>query len=392
VRIGDCVGRPSLDAPSSQVARLGGDEFTLLLGAVKRAEDAARVALRIQTRLAEPFVLLGNETYLTASIGIALYPGDGVDADTLIKNADTAMHFAKRAGKNACQLYDAGMNALAERRLLLDNHLRKAIDRSELELHFQPQLDLKSCRLAGAEALLRWHSKELGRLPPDEFVPLAEQNGMIVPIGEWVLRTACGQARAWQDAAVPIPRVAVNISVAQFVQPNFVELVRRVLTDTHLEPERLELEVTESLLAKDVQHATRTLRSLRDIGVQLSIDDFGTGYSSMSQLKHFPVNRLKIDRSFVREITSSPEDAAITTAILRMARSLRVGVVAEGVERLEQLEFLRDRGCDQVQGYFVSRPAPAEALAGFARAYCPTDHCASDPAAAAISTSGPASR
>jgi diguanylate cyclase (GGDEF)-like protein len=368
VRVNDVVGRQEPTIPDYEVARLGGDEFTLLLVGVKAPQEAANVALRVQARLSEPYMLSGNETFVTPSIGVSLFPGDGEDAETLIKNADTAMYSAKRAGKNQYQLYDAAMNAVAKRRMSLDNQLRKALDRGELHLVYQPQLDLASGDIEAAEALLRWTNRELGDVPPDEFIPVAEENGMIVTIGEWVLLTACTQARQWQEAGVPIGRVAVNISVAQFVQPSFADVIRRTLNEASLEPSRLELEVTESLLAKDVASATRTLNSLRELGVQLSIDDFGTGYSSMSHLKHFPVNRLKIDRSFVREVTSNADDAAITTAILSMAKSMRLGVIAEGVENLEQLRFLRESQCDLIQGYYVSRPVPFDKLVAFARA------------------------
>jgi EAL domain-containing protein (putative c-di-GMP-specific phosphodiesterase class I) len=320
-------------------------------------------------KLSSPFTLSGNETYITLSIGIALFPGDGKDAETLVKNADTAMYFAKRAGKNRYQFYDESMNTEALRRLSLDAHLRRALERGEFALHYQPQMDLTTGCINAAEALLRWHNPDLGDILPLEFIPLAEENGMIIPIGEWVIRTACAQVRAWRDEGLCIRRVAVNLSVAQFVQTNFADLVSKILLDTGLEPDGLELEVTESLLAKDVEGSVRTLRELKQVGVHLSIDDFGTGYSSMSHLKNFPVDRLKIDRSFVKGVTSDPDDEAITMAVLSMAKSMHLGVVAEGVENQEQLDFFQERLCEQVQGYYLSRPVPPEDLADLVKEY-----------------------
>jgi diguanylate cyclase (GGDEF)-like protein len=367
VRVSDTVSRVDPPEGSHQVARLGGDEFTLLLVDLQHGEDAAMVANRVLERLSIPFTLSGNETYITPSIGIAVYPEDGKDAETLVKNADTAMYFAKRAGKNRYQFYDESMNALALRRLTLDGHLRRALERGEFALHYQPQLDLTSGCIDAVEALLRWNSPELGNVPPLDFIELAEENGMIIPIGEWVIRTACVQAKAWRDEGLGIKRVAVNVSVAQFVQSNFVDIIKKALGDAGLEPDGLELEVTETLLAKDVEGSVRTLHALKGIGVQLSIDDFGTGYSSMSHLKNFPVDRIKIDRSFVRGISSDPDDIAITMAVLSMAKSMRLGVVAEGVENEEQLDFFQERLCEQVQGYFLSRPVPAEGLAAIVK-------------------------
>jgi diguanylate cyclase (GGDEF)-like protein len=367
VRGSDAVTRVWADDSARQIARLGGDEFTILLGEVRHGEDAARVAVRIAEAIGRSYTLAGNESFVTASIGIALYPQDGEDAESLIKNADTAMYFAKRAGKNLYRFYNESMNALALRRLALDTQLRRALERRELSLHYQPELDLASGRIDAAEALLRWHSSELGEVAPSEFIPLAEENGLIVPIGEWVLRTACAQVRVWRDGGLSIRRVAVNVSVAQFVQPNFVDLVRGALDEAGLAADGLELEVTESLLAKDVAGAVRTLSALKQLGVQISIDDFGTGYSSMSHLKHLPVDRLKIDRSFVRDVTTDPDDAAITMAVLSMARNMDLRVVAEGVENREQLEYFQERLCDQIQGYYLSRPLPAEELAAMVR-------------------------
>ncbi len=369
VRVSDTVTRLDCPAGGQQVARLGGDEFTVLLADLRYGEDAARVAARVIEMLSIPFTLSGNETYVTPSIGIALYPEDGEDAETLVKNADTAMYFAKRAGKNRYQFYEESMNAVALRRLTLDGHLRRAMERGEFVLHYQPQMDLTTGCMDAAEALLRWQNPELGEISPLEFIPLAEENGMIIAIGEWVIRTACAQAKKWRDEGLCVRRVAVNVSVAQFVQTNFPGTIRKALEDAGLEPDGLELEVTESLLAKDVEGSVRTLRALKEIGVQLSIDDFGTGYSSMSHLKNFPVDRLKIDRSFVKGVTSDPDDAAITMAVLSMAKSMHLGVVAEGVENKEQMDFFQDRLCEQVQGYYLSRPVPAEELGTLLKEY-----------------------
>ncbi len=369
VRVSDTVTRLDCAAGAHQVARLGGDEFTILLADLRYGEDAATVAARVVEKLSVPFTLAGNETYITPSIGIALYPEDGEDAETLVKNADTAMYFAKRAGKNRYQFYDESMNAVALRRLTLDGHLRRALERGEFALHYQPQMDLTTGCLDAAEALLRWHNPELGDISPLEFIPLAEENGMIIPIGEWVIRNACAQAKRWRDEGLCIRRVAVNVSVAQFVQANFAGLIRNALEAAGLEPDGLELEVTESLLAKDVEGSVRTLHALKAIGVQLSIDDFGTGYSSMSHLKSFPVDRLKIDRSFVKGVTSDPDDAAITMAVLSMAKSMHLGVVAEGVENQEQMDFFQEKLCEQVQGYYLSRPVPAEELGALVKEF-----------------------
>ena len=362
VRISDTMAHINFHSKSHQVARLGGDEFTILLVDLQHGEDAAMVASRVQDKLTSPFTLSGNEIYITPSIGIAVYPEDGEDAEILVKNADTAMYYAKRAGKNRYQFYDESMNAAALRRLTLDGQMRRALERGEFVVHYQPQMDLTSESIDAAEALLRWHNPELGNISPLEFIPLAEENGMIIPIGEWVIRTACAQAKVWRDEGFCIRRIAVNVSIAQFVRSNFAGIIRQALADAELEPDGLELEVTESLLAKNVESSVRILNELKQIGVQLSIDDFGTGYSSMSHLKNFPVDRLKIDRSFVKGVTTDPDDKAITMAVLSMAKSMHMGVVAEGVENVEQLEFFKTRLCEQVQGYYLSRPVPPEEL------------------------------
>jgi diguanylate cyclase (GGDEF)-like protein len=335
---------------SVHVARLGGDEFTIMLTEIHPGEDAARVARRIIDTLTKPFVLNGHQAF------------NGEDTDTLLKHADLAMYSAKRCAKNLYHFFDKSFNEAALERLTLDNLLRKALERDEFYLNYQPQLNLIDGHIKGIEALLRWHNPELGIVSPTTFIPLAEDNGQIVSIGEWVLRTACGQMKSWRDAAIPLSRLAVNISVVQFVRPEFPDLVASALQDTGIEPALLELEITESLLAKDVDAALRTLHVLKDIGVQLSIDDFGTGYSSLSQLKQFPVDRLKIDQSFVRNITKDPNDAAIVKAVIGMASNMNLSVCAEGVETEAQMRYLASEQCDEMQGYFLSRPVPADEL------------------------------
>lgn len=362
VRTSDSVSRNEVDEQDESVARLGGDEFTLLLPEIQRSEDAALVAERIQANLSQPLTLCGHEVFVTPSIGIAVFPQDGEDAETLLKNADMAMYFAKRQGRNLYRFYDATLNETALKRLTMENQLRKAIERNEISLHYQPQLDLLSGRICGVEALVRWTNELLGAVSPVDFIPLAEETGLIVSIGEWVLRTACQQAKNWQAAGIGLERMAVNISVLQFVQPGFTGLVAQILEEVGLEPAALELEITESLLMKDPEGALHTLRTLKNLGVQLAIDDFGTGYSSLSRLKELPLDRLKIDKVFVREVNSQPNDAAIATAVIAMAESMGLRVIAEGVENESQLRFLESKHCDEIQGYYLSRPLPTDAM------------------------------
>jgi len=342
------------------LARLGGDEFTVLLTEIREPNDAGIVATRLLSTLSEPILLSGHEITITASIGIAVFPKDGQDAETLIKNADTAMYFAKREGKNNFKFYAEAMSDGEVRRLTLENELHRALERGEFSLNYQPQQDLKSGALSGMEALLRWNNVTLGAVSPVEFIPMAEETGLIVPIGEWVLRTACTQAKAWRDRGMDIPRVAVNVSVCQFAQENFPGLVKQILHETGLDPECLELEVTESVLMRDAEEALETLKNLKDLGISMAIDDFGTGYSSLNYLKKFPVDRLKIDRSFICTVNSNPQSLAITTAIIAMAESLDLRVIAEGVETEEHMVCLKERHCEEVQGYLYSRPLSKE--------------------------------
>ena len=357
----DEVG-PAQDALAPDVARLGGDEFTVIIPGLTRPEDAAKLARRILSSLAHPIRVAGQEIFVNASIGIAIYPDDGEDLETLLMHADTAMYKAKEQGGSSYQAYSRAMNASALQRLTLENALRRALEREEFELHYQPIVDGRTGVPTGAEALVRWRHPELGLLLPSEFIPLAEENGLIVPLGEWVLRQACAQNRAWQDAGLTPIRVVVNLSSRQ-LRRSLPETVGRILQTTGLEARFLGLELTESLLVKHQKEDTDTLHALRAMGLHLAVDDFGTGYSSFSYLKHLPLDTLKIDRSFVREITTSPDDAAITTAIIAMAHALGLKVVGEGVETEGQRDVLQGQGCDALQGYLFSRPVLPDLLA-----------------------------
>lgn len=347
------------------IARMGGDEYTILLSKISDPEEAKCVAQRILDNLSKPYKLDGNDVYSTPSVGIAVYPKNGKTSDELLKNADMAMYSAKRGGKNLFMMHDEVMSEEVQKLYTLDSQLRGAMGRDEFSLHYQPQLDLSSGKMDGIEVLLRWDNIELGSVSPVEFIPIAEENGFIVCIGEWVMRTACYAAKKWLDEGYVFERIAVNVSALQFVRPDFPDLVAQILEETQLDPSSLELEITESLLAADTENAVNTLRKLKALGVQLSIDDFGTGYSSLSQLKNFPIDRLKIDRSFIQGITSSLDDAAIANAIISMGNSMNLQVLAEGVETEEQLEFLKNNNCDEVQGYYFSRPLPTERMIEF---------------------------
>ncbi len=344
------------------VARLGGDEFTVILEGIGNERDVAPVAQKIIDALARPISLGEQEMFITASIGISVYPNDGLDAQTLVKNADAAMYRAKDLGKNNYQFFKVEMNARAFERLTLENRLRRALERNEFELHYQPQVDLGTGQVVGAEALIRWRHPELGLVSPDRFIPIAEETGLILPIGEWVLRTACAQNKAWQNAGLPPLHVAVNISGRQFRQKNLIGMVELILAETGLRPEHLELEITESVIMEQAAETIATIGDMRQLGLHLSIDDFGTGYSSLSYLKRFPIDTLKIDRSFVRDITTDQDDAAIVKAVIALAHSLKLLVIAEGVETAEQLGYLREQGCDEIQGFYFSRPLTVEAF------------------------------
>jgi len=342
------------------VARLAGDEFLIVLTDVKDIPDAAVAAERFMDAITAEFVVQGHPLNVSCSLGISIFPEHGQDGETLIKHADAAMYSAKDYGRDSFRFFTADMNAQAVERLTLENSLRLALDRQELFLEYQPQMDMGTGRVTGLEALLRWQHPELGLVPPDKFIRIAENSGLIMPIGEWVLRTACSQARKWQDAGLPPVPVAVNVSAVQFRQEGFRELIRRVLHETGLASQYLELELTESLLLSNADVRFLVLNDLKAMGLKLAIDDFGTGYSSFSYLKHFPVSKLKIDRSFVSDVAVNPDDAAITAAIISMAKSLNLKVIAEGVENEAQMSFLRAHHCDEIQGFYFSKPLSAD--------------------------------
>ncbi len=351
----------------NDVSRLGGDEFTLLLTEIARPQDAARVAGRLIESLREPFQLDGHEVIIGASMGITVFPDDGDDVDALLRNADAAMCQAKSEGRNNYQFFTAAMKTDSTRRFELEEKLCRAFENHELQVYYQPQVDMETGCITGVEALLRWSDPEFGAISPAEFIPIAEGAGLIKPIGEWVLRTACWQAKAWREEGVPPLRLAVNISPHHFEDGHLVEALNQVLWDTGLDAGQVELEITENVLMGDEDEVISILQQLKDTGVSISLDDFGTGYSSLSYLKRFPVDAVKIDRSFVRDIPLDPDDEAITAAIISMAKALRLRVVAEGVETEQQREFLRARGCDEIQGYIFSPPVAPIVVAEVAR-------------------------
>jgi diguanylate cyclase (GGDEF)-like protein len=352
----DTVARPN-------VARLNGDEFVIVLVGVKDIPDAAVAAKRFMDTMTAEFAVQGHSLSITCSLGISIFPEHGEDSETLIKNADAAMQSAKNHGRNNLQFFTEDMNTQILERLTLESSLRLALDRNELFLVYQPQMDIGTGRITGLEALIRWQHPELGLVPPDKFIRIAENSGLIMPIGEWVLRTACSQARKWQDEGLTAVSVAVNVLAIQFRQEGFCELIRRVLDETGIAPQYLELELTEGLLLANADVTFSVLKELKSLGVTLAIDDFGTGYSSFNYLRQFRVSKLKIDRSFIRDVAVNPDDAAITAAIIGMAKSLNIKVIAEGVENEEQMAFLRAHQCDEIQGYYLSKPLAADKVA-----------------------------
>jgi diguanylate cyclase (GGDEF)-like protein/PAS domain S-box-containing protein len=347
---------------SDTVSRLGGDEFVILLAEVAHAQDAAVCAEKILLALSTPCCIDRHKLHVTASIGIVIYPDDGTDAETLMKHADFAMYHAKDCGRNNYQFFEPDMNLRALERQSLESGLRHAFKRQQFVLHYQPIIDLRTHAIRGVEALLRWRHPQRGLMAPAQFVPIAEEAGVIVPVGRWVLREACRQARAWQDARLPSMRIAINISAVELREKDFVAGVRAILSETGLLPRDLELELTETFLMQDSKSTAGVLQALKDTGVQLALDDFGTGYSSLSHLKRFPIDTLKIDRAFVRDLATSADDACIVEAVISMGRSLHIAVVAEGVETAEQLTFLQEHSCPFGQGYYFSPPVTAAAF------------------------------
>lgn len=360
LRAMDVVSRYDDIDERQHLARLGGDEFALLLPEIACSQDATRVAARVLDTLARPFSLMGHDMVITPSIGITVFPQDGTCASDLLRNSDLAMYRAKRGGKNTFKFFDASFNEDALLRLRIETALRQALDKGELSLHFQPQLDVPTGEVRGLEALLRWHNPQLGEMSPEAFIPIAEETGLILPIGAWVTQTACRQLRKWQSDGYLIERVAVNVSAHQFNSKGFTQEIRQILDESGLDPECLELELTESVLMSHAEESIRTLHALKAIGVRLAIDDFGTGFSSLSYLKRFPIDRLKIDKVFISNIETDRDNAAIAQAVIAMAESMALNVTAEGVETLDQLQFLRARCCGEVQGFLFSKAVPAQ--------------------------------
>ncbi|MDL2357288.1 MAG: EAL domain-containing protein, partial [Pseudomonadota bacterium] len=349
------------------VARLSGDEFVVILSEHDEQRLALDIVQRLMASVAQPVMLGSKEFFVTCSIGVAVYPTDGAPPESLIEHADIAMYRAKKLGRNNFQFYTPAMNEEAMERVRIESALRNALERAQFVLHYQPQVDLASGEIVGMEALIRWQHPELGMVAPSRFIGVAEETGLIVPIGAWVMRTACQQAQAWQQAGLGRLRVAVNLSARQFGAADLVAEIGAVLAETGLAPDCLEIELTESLFMSDVALAVDLLHRMKALGVNLSIDDFGTGYSSLSYLSRFPIDVLKIDRSFVAEITRDSNDAAIVASIIALAHNLKLAVIAEGVETAAQLDYLRRHGCDQIQGYFFSRPLAADDFAQLLR-------------------------
>ncbi|WON75143.1 putative bifunctional diguanylate cyclase/phosphodiesterase [Nitrosospira sp. Is2] len=356
-RLSSCVRH------SDTLSRLGGDEFVVLLSNIAHPEDAALIAKNMLAELAAPHLIDHHELHISASIGIGIYPDHGEDAETLLQSADSAMYHSKKSGRSNYKFFEHPMNTRAVRRQSIEASLRRALEREEFVLYYQPKIDLHTQRITGAEALIRWQHPEWGLVPPLQFVPIAEDCGLILPIGRWVLGEACRQAQAWRSAGLAQVTVAVNTSVLEFSAPDFLENIRRTLQEESLEAHCLELELTESVLMRDVEFTGGLLRALADLGIMLAIDDFGTGYSSLSYLRQFPIHTLKIDKSFISQITPNRGDAALVSAIISMGKSLNLRVVAEGVETREQSQFLRDQHCDEGQGFYYGNPMTAETFA-----------------------------
>jgi len=350
------------------VARYGGDEFVVVLSDIQREDAVIGFAAKIVDSMRQSFIVNDQEQFVTTSLGISMYPRDGQDIQTLLRHADMAMYRAKEFGRNNFQFFSHDMNVHVSQRLLLENEMRHALTRNEFMLCYQPQADARTGEVNGMEALLRWQHPALGLVPPQKFIGLAEETGMIVPIGEWVVREACRQNKLWQTQGLAMVKVAVNLSARQFRQHDLVEMISRILEETGLDPQYLELELTESMIMHDPERVIQVLDRLSTLGVSLALDDFGTGYSSLSYLKRFPIDKIKIDKSFVDHITTDPDDAAIAKAIISIAHEMKMSVIAEGTETQEQVLFLREQQCDAVQGYYFCRPISATELSNFLRA------------------------
>ncbi|MBK7950152.1 MAG: EAL domain-containing protein [Deltaproteobacteria bacterium] len=381
VRVSDHLGRPSEETPgpASSISRLGGDEFTVLLSEIHQPIDAALVADRLLATLEQPITLSGQDLFMATSIGIAVFPDDGADAESLIRNADAAMYFAKGRGRNSYSFYSAEMNRTQSQRLEIESRLRAALEREQFEIHYQPIRSAETGLVVAAEALVRWRDPEWGWVPPDQFIPVAEETGLIVPLGQWVFRHVCEQARRWRDECRATIRIGVNVSGKQIREPGMVEMVRQALEQTGVSPTQVELEITESTIMQDDALTTQTLRELKEMGVGLALDDFGTGYSSLSYLRRFTIDRVKIDRTFVAELPGNASDGALTSAIIAMAHGLQLDVVAEGVETEAQARFLELRGCDELQGYLYGRPCAPEEFVDWLGARPVTIEAEADP-------------
>lgn len=357
---------------SDVVTRLGGDEFVVLLEGIEESKQAATTASHLLSAICKPLELNGHECRVTASIGIAIFPNDSADEEALIKNADSAMYIAKQGGKNDVRFFSNEIKTRSIDRLMMETSLRHALDRNELRLHYQPKLDVATGRISGVEALLRWCHPDLGELAPNRFIPLAEETGLIVPIGRWVMKTACAQNMAWQREGLPAISMAVNVSPRQFSDENLLNDINDALSSSGMDPRLLQIEITESMVMLNVERAIQLLDAIQSRGVRLAIDDFGTGYSSMSVMKRFPVDTIKIDRSFVRDLPQNSEDRAIAQAIIGMGKALGLTIVAEGVETSEQQEFLREHACDEIQGFLFSKPVAADKIAELLQLQCVT--------------------
>lgn len=362
VRRSDAVARNNEADTSTTISRFGGDEFTVLLTSFKSMENAAKVARRVLAKLAQPFHIGAQEIFITASIGISLYPNDGDNEETLLQNAQAALQHAKENGRNSSHYFSPGMNASSAAKLTMESNLHKAIERSELMLYYQPQVDIQHRRMVGVEALIRWNHPELGIISPSSFIPLAEESGLIKIIGEWALRTACRQHQRWLEQSLPPIRIGVNLSSMQFKDQDWVNTIENVLKEGTIAPEYLELELTEGIVMRDVEETMQTLHYMKKLGIGLAIDDFGTGYSSLSYLKRLPLDTIKIDRAFIKDLTTNEQDASITKAIIALGHSLDLRVIAEGVETDGQFQHLEIQGCDEIQGYLYSPAVPANAI------------------------------